>query len=187
MFVINGNRVNIYAQYTDPLTGQIWPNLLAKDLQAKFGVQEIPDPSAPADFSDDLYYRTEQDTAPYVVYTKKSDEQITQVYWNKIKIKRDDIIDNGGCEVGGKWFHSDPKSKQQQLALAMLGTNLPAGLQWKTMDGTFVEMTPTLAAQLFAAQVARETAIFALAEEKKAALPADLDITVGWPAVYTPA
>ena len=40
---------------------------------------EIPDPTPPADYSDETYYRTEQDDAPYVVFTKKSDEQLAQL------------------------------------------------------------------------------------------------------------
>lgn len=39
-------------------------------------LEEIPEPAAPADYSADIYYRTEQDDAPYVVFTKKSDEQL---------------------------------------------------------------------------------------------------------------
>ena len=37
------------------------------------------------------------------------------------------------------------------MGLVMLGDNIPAGLQWKTMDGSFVVMTPSLAQQVFAA------------------------------------
>jgi hypothetical protein len=68
------------------------------------------------------------------------------------------------------------------MALTMLGASIPAGLMWKTMDGSFIEMTQTLATQLFGAQVQREQAIFAHAE----ALNADpnADINIGWPARY---
>lgn len=38
---------------------------------------EIEDPR-PADYSDTTYYRTEQDTAPYIVYSRKSAEQLQQ-------------------------------------------------------------------------------------------------------------
>jgi hypothetical protein len=41
-------------------------------------LEEVAEPSPPADYSDKLYYRTEQDEAPYVVYTRKSDVQIAQ-------------------------------------------------------------------------------------------------------------
>lgn len=104
--------------------------------------------------------------------------------WQKIKAKRDDLTKNGGCLVAGKWFHSDTDSKQQQMALTMLGASIPANLQWKTMDGSFVTMTQTLAGQLFQAQIVREQAIFAHAETLKA--DPNADIGTGWPARYEP-
>ena len=168
-------RCNPHAPYTAP-DGTQHVNVPAELYS------EIADPAAPNDFSDDLYYRTEQDDAPYVVWTRKSDEQIQAARWTKIKQKRDELTDNGGCFVGGKWFHTDTKSKQQQMALTMLGASIPANLQWKTMDGTFATMTQTLAGQLFGAQIAREQAIFAHAEALKADLNAD--INAGWPARY---
>lgn len=171
-----GKMVNIYAPYKGR------SRLDTAEIRAEVGVVEIADPAPPTDYSDETYYRTEQDDAPYVVFTKKSDEQIQAVRWAKIKAKRDELTDNGGCLVSGKWFHSDTKSKQQQMALTMLGANIPANLLWKTMDGTFATMTQALAGQLFAAQIAREQAIFAHAETLKADINAD--INAGWPARY---
>lgn len=178
MFIDNDTklRVNIYAPYKG------FSRLDTPEIRAAANVIEIADPTPPADYSDETYYRTEQQEAPYVIYTRKSDEQIAAVRWQKIKSKRDDLTDNGGCLVAGKWFHTDSKSKQQQMALTMLGAAIPAGLMWKTMDGTFIEMTQTLAAQLFGAQVQREQLIFAHAEALKA--DAEADINTGWPARY---
>ena len=171
----NQRRCNPNAAYTDEQGTRY--NQVPSHLY-----EEIADPAPPADYSDDIYYRTEQDDAPYVVYTRKSDEQIQAVHWQKIKQTRDELTDNGGCLVGGKWFHTDTKSKQQQMALTMLGAAIPANLQWKTMDGSFITMTQTLAAQLFAAQITREQTIFAHAEALKADINADID--AGWPARY---
>ncbi len=42
-------------------------------------LEEIQDPQPPEDYSDETYYRTEQDDAPYIVYTKKSEEQLTHL------------------------------------------------------------------------------------------------------------
>ena len=170
-------RVSINAPYKGR------SKLDTQEIRAELGVVEIPDPIPPEDFSDDLYYRTEQDDAPYVVWTRKSDEQIAAVRWAKIKQLRDELTEDGGCLVAGKWFHSDVKSKQQQMALVMMGASIPSNLQWKTLDGSFVVMTQLLAAELFAAQAAREQAIFARAELLKTDPTAD--ITKGWPARYT--
>ena len=178
MFIdsITLKRVNIHAPYKGR------SRLDTPEIRAEVGVVEIADPAPPADYSDDFYYRTEQDDAPYIVYTKKPDEQIQAVRWTKIKQKRDELTDNGGVLVSGKWFHTDTKSKQQQMALTMLGASIPANLQWKTMDGSFITMTQTLAGQLFAAQIGREQAIFAHAETLKA--DSNADINTGWPAHY---
>lgn len=108
--------------------------------------------------------------------------------WERIKARRDAIQD-GGVQVGGKWFHTDTKSRVQQLALLSLGQGLPQGIQWKTMDNTFVELTPTLVQQLFGASIAREQAVFTRAEVLRAAAEASdnpdaIDIGSGWPASF---
>lgn len=180
MSIFVDQATNLRVNIQSPYKGR--SRLDTAEIRAELGVIEIAEPTPPADYSDDLYYKTEQDAAPYVVYTRKSDEQIAAVRWTKIKAKRDELTDNGGCLVAGKWFHSDTKSKQQQMALTMLGAAIPANLQWKTMDGTFATMTQTLAGQLFGAQIAREQAIFAHAEVLKADLNAD--INASWPARY---
>ena len=76
MFTRNQKRCNIYAPaeiddvrysgFTDP------------SLREQLGIVEVADPVPPEDYSEDTYFRTEQDDAPYVVYVRKSDEQINQ-------------------------------------------------------------------------------------------------------------
>jgi hypothetical protein len=86
MFVLNGKRINIYAQFeTDD--GTRYANLINPDVRASVGVQEIPDPVPPEDYSDETYYRTEQDTEPYVVFTRKSDEQLEALRVSKVNAK----------------------------------------------------------------------------------------------------
>lgn len=109
--------------------------------------------------------------------------------WDRIKAERDRRTQQGGYLAAGKWFHSDTFSRSQQLGLVLLGNAIPPGTQWKTMDGSFVTMTPTLAQQIFAAAAASDIAIFAAAEAHKAALeasadPAAYDWSGGWPAQF---
>ena len=59
------------------------------------------------------------------------------------------------------------------MGLVMMGANIPAGLQWKTMDGSFVTMTQEPAGQVFAAAAASDAALFARAEQIKATMDAD--------------
>lgn len=70
-----------------------------------------------------------------------------------------------------------------------MGANIPAGLMWKTMSGEFVQMTQTLAGQIFAAAAAQDAALFAYCEQVQGHLasaeqPEAIDIESGWPETY---
>lgn len=104
--------------------------------------------------------------------------------WLKIKKARDDRK-SAGIKVGENWFHSDDASRIQQIALTMLGSNLPAGIMWKTMTGSFVEMTPALASSIFTTNIYYDKMNFAVAETHrqnmlKAADPLSYDYSSGW-------
>ena len=113
--------------------------------------------------------------------------------WERIKVHRDYLSENGGYKVsiGGvdKWFHSDAKSKTQQLSLMLLGANASAVPPWKTMDGSKVVMSQALAGQIFAAAVTQDGALFAAAEAHRAAMeasntPESYDFSDSWPTVF---
>ena len=108
--------------------------------------------------------------------------------WLEIKDTRD-RYKFGGVKVGENWFHSDDTSRIQQLGLLALGANLQAGVMWKTMTGAFVEMTPTLAQQIFLATAVSDLRIFKKAEEKRLEMlaspnPSQYDSTTGWPITF---
>lgn len=108
---------------------------------------------------------------------------------HKIQLERDRRTQYGGYVLNGKWFHSDPKSRSQQQALVLLGSNLPPGLQWKTMDGSFIAMTTQLAQRLLAAAMASDIAIFEAAEAHRRAMeasadPGAYDFSAGWPLMF---
>ena len=71
--------VNIYAPYGG------FSKLDTPEIREAAGVIEVSEPQPPVDYDPDAYYRTEQDDAPYVVYTRKSDEQIKQAADSKVK------------------------------------------------------------------------------------------------------
>jgi hypothetical protein len=71
-------RVNIYQPYKG------FSKLDTPEIRQRAGVIEIADPVPPADYSDETYYRTEQDDAPYVIFTKKSDEQLAALAQSKL-------------------------------------------------------------------------------------------------------
>jgi hypothetical protein len=106
-----------------------------------------------------------------------------------IKAERDRRMSTGGYQADGYWFHSDQHSRSQQLALVLIGDNLPDNIEWRTMSGDYVTMTPELAQQILAAAVANETAIFSVAEEHIAALedvpmPTEYDYSANWPTSF---
>ena len=114
--------------------------------------------------------------------------QAKSAKWDAIKAERD-RRKAGGVKVGAKWFHSDDGSRIQQMGLVMMGASIPANLQWKTMDGTFITMTQTLASQVFQAVAASDQAIFNSAETHRVAMeasadPASYDYSGGWPKIY---
>ena len=116
-------------------------------------------------------------------------EQRRAAAWKSIKAERDRRA-SLGVKVGLHWFHGDQKSRTQQVGLVLLGSNIPAGLQWKTLTLTpppvFVPMTQALAQAIVAATAASDSAIFSAAEAHRIAMeasaaPQDYDFTVGWP------
>lgn len=109
--------------------------------------------------------------------------------WDRIKAERDKRIQNGGYKVGTEWFHSDTFSRTQQMSLVMMGSNIPAGTLWKTMSGSMVTMTQSLAGQIFGTAAASDIAIFTAAETHRVAMeasadPATYDFSTGWPKAF---
>lgn len=110
--------------------------------------------------------------------------------WAEVQLLRS-RYQNGGVHISSidKWFHSDSQSRIQQLGLVMMGANMPAGIQWKTMDGSFIIMTPTVAGQIFNAVATLDMTAFAVAEQHRGAImasstPSTYNFSVGWPTVY---
>jgi len=111
--------------------------------------------------------------------------------WKEIQEKRD-FRKGAGIKIGANWFHSDDTSRIQQLALTMMGANMPAGIMWKTMQGTFVQMTPQLAGQIFQTIAASDQAVYARAEYHRQHMilddplhPENYDYSGGWPMIYS--
>ena len=123
-------------------------------------------------------------------------KKVKDAQWERIKAERDKRK-NSGVFVGSHWFHSDADSRIQQLGLVMAGSQLPPGLQWKTLDTdvngnpNFVTMTPTLALQIYQTTMLSDTAIFAAAETHRIAMesatdPENYDFSTNWPAMFQP-
>lgn len=112
------------------------------------------------------------------------------IVWKSIQNERE-RRSFGGVLVEGNWFHSDSPSRMQHIGLVMFGVNLPQNIQWKTMTGSFVTMTPTLAQQIFQAVASHDIAAFAVAEQHRTQMLAAQDPTTynflnnpSWPTIY---
>jgi len=107
--------------------------------------------------------------------------------WRRIQVERERRR-VGGIRVGDSWFHSDDSSRIQQIGLVMMGASLPP-LQWKTMGGSFVTMTPVLAGQIFQTTATNDVAIFTRAEQHRFMMlatpnPGVYNFLGGWPLTF---
>jgi hypothetical protein len=66
---------------------------------------------------------------------------------------------------------------------------MPSNINWKTMDGSFVVMTPALALSIFNGAATLDMMSFAVAEQHRASMNASLipetyNFSGFWPAIY---
>lgn len=110
--------------------------------------------------------------------------------WEIIKMERTLRQREGGYKIDTNWYHSDQTSKIQQMGLVLLGQSMPTNLMWKTMQGTFVQMTPALAQQIFQMAAYTDGQLFAVAEGLKQQVSSQgydlttFNPTVGWPQAF---
>lgn len=122
--------------------------------------------------------------------------------WEVIKAERD-RRKAGGFKVGTLWFHSDGDSRIQHLGLkdkardlltaggAMADnlTILGQPVRWKTMDGSFANVTAQLAFDIVTATGDLDARLFTVAETHRAAMeaaadPSAYDFSAGWPETF---
>lgn len=115
---------------------------------------------------------------------------LKQQIWVEIQAERTRRQAGGVfIQSANKWFHSDQTSRIQQLGLVMMGSNMPANINWKTLDGSFTIMTPSLALSIFNATANLDMTTFSVAEQHRANMnnsqnPELYDYSGFWPAIY---
>lgn len=188
MFTLNAKPIRID---TDLIVGEgdAAVTVPAASLQdpatrEQYGITEMPDPVRP---DERMFFVIQNNDGTYAA-TPRPLDQVTGPVWGQIKAKRDQVKE-GGVLVAGKWIHTDQASRIQHLGLTMFGASIPPKLQWKTMDGSFVLMTQSLASQVLQAVAALDMAAFAVSEQHRAAMelapnPFEYDFSVGWPQTY---
>lgn len=128
--------------------------------------------------------------------------EIKAAKWEGIKAERD-RRKAGGFKVGALWFHSDADSRIQHLGLKDKARDLIASggtmtdnltilgqpVRWKTMNGSFANVTAQLAFDIVAAVGDLDARLFAVAETHRAAMEAAIgpdayDFSAGWPETF---
>ena len=118
-------------------------------------------------------------------------EQQAEV-WERIKQKRYDNLRHGVyVKSVGKWFQTDDATRLQYLALALESVTggFKKPINWKTMDNSFLMLTPELLREIMQAMHDDEQADFINAEKHKAAMlkaenPLKYDYSDGWTANF---
>ena len=140
MFILNEKRINIYAPYTSA-EGVTYANLTDSTIRNQLGVVEISEPAQPEDYSEDLYYRTEQDEAPYVVYTRKSDEQIAAAALIKAKQERAQAVNEIIVTTQAGNAFDGHEDAQTRMARAITGMEDTDEILWVLADNTPVTVS----------------------------------------------
>ena len=119
-------------------------------------------------------------------------EKIYEEKWEKIKeIRTFKMSDGVLIQSIGKWFHTDLYSKQQIQALVV--TNLIGIYKttaWKTLDNTYVQLTPMLLLQVFGAMLENESRLFDIGKLHYESLytssdPVNYDPASQWPTTFS--
>lgn len=168
-------------EYAALLAGQAQGGQIAADADGK----PVLTPPRPSDYHewDGKEWKIGKDAAAH----KKA--AAVAAVWEKIKQKRHQNLRGGVyVESVGKWFHNTDEARQQYTFMRTL-PQLPPDLQWKTMDGGFVNLTRALLDELSLKLLADEQQDFANAERHRVLMeqsddPENYDYSGGWTENY---
>lgn len=129
-------RVNIHYQYKG------FSRLDTPEIREAAGVIELAEPEPPTDYDPDFYYRVEQDTSPYVVYTRKPEEQIAEIQMQRAKALRAvEVKDITVTTASGKVFDGD-EDAQRRMTMAIVALPDDTTLtSWVLADNSVAEVT----------------------------------------------
>ncbi|WP_118848195.1 DUF4376 domain-containing protein [Neisseria lactamica] len=168
-------------EYAALLAGQAQGGQIAADADGK----PVLTPPRPSDYHewDGKEWKIGKDAA-----VRKKAAAVAAV-WEKIKQKRHQNLRGGVyVESVGKWFHNTDEARQQYTFMRTL-PQLPPDLQWKTMDGGFINLTRALLDELSLKLLADEQQDFANAERHRVLMeqsddPENYDYSDGWTENY---
>ena len=119
-------------------------------------------------------------------------EAIYKEKWEKIKEIRTFKMNDGVLiQSIGKWFHTDPDSKQQIHVMVTANViGMYKVTAWKTLDNTYVQLTPPLLLQVFGAMLENEARLFEIGKLHYDMLhtsqdPVNYDPASQWPTTFS--
>ena len=119
-------------------------------------------------------------------------EKVYEKKWEEIKeIRTFKMNDGVFLQSIGKWFHTDLYSKQQIQSLVTANIiGLYKTTAWKTLDNTYVQLTPLLLLQVFGAMLVTEEQLFGIGKLHYVKLyasndPVNYDVTNMWPSTFS--
>ena len=119
-------------------------------------------------------------------------EAIYAEKWEQIKEVRTFKMGDGVLlQSIGKWFHTDLYSKQQIHAMVTVNTiGLYQAVSWKTLDNSYVQLTPALLLQVFGAMLENESRLFDIGKLHYESLytssdPVNYDPASQWPTTFS--
>ena len=119
-------------------------------------------------------------------------EAIYAEKWEQIKEVRTFKMGDGVfLQPIGKWFHTDLYSKQQVQSLVVANIiGVYKTTAWKTLDNTYVQLTPVLLIQLFGAMLENESRLFDIGKLHYESLytsndPVNYDPASQWPTTFS--
>lgn len=118
-------------------------------------------------------------------------ERVRNEVWEKIKHRRSQAMESGVYHPQlKKWFHTDAEAQRNYAILGhAINSAYYSPKQWKTMDGTFIEMNKQVFSDVIALALKKADDDYRNAEIHKAKLmqsndPLAYDFSTGWTAGY---
>jgi hypothetical protein len=138
---------------------------------------------------EDHAFLTEQDALDCGVSAESITQQKTfsaDAVWEEIQAECTRRTLHGGVLVGDTWFQTDSDSRSKYLGMKLMGNDLSASAQWKTLNGNLKSLTPQVITDIINAITVSDQALMMAAEAKKIELfasssPATYLVTSGWP------
>lgn len=139
IYIFNNKRINILSPVI--YKGVQYNNLLKEEDRLTMGVEEIPEPPKPENFSLDTHNILEIVDPPFIIYQEKPTEEIQTLQKTRAKFARSDAIDRlKVTTAAGNEFDADETS-QNRMSRAITGMAESDTLPWVLANNNIIQVT----------------------------------------------